>query len=69
MSDTHRTPEPGISAEAVQTLVWLAGSASVDRRRHRIVNRLRSVRDSEHFAALPEALRERVREIVADSER
>jgi hypothetical protein len=69
MTDWHRTPEPEISAEAVQTLVWLADSAGVDRRRHRIVNRLRSVRNSEQFAALPEALRERVREIVADSER
>jgi hypothetical protein len=46
----------------------LAASEGVDRGRYRIVNRLRAVRDSERFEALPEALRERVREVVADSE-
>ena len=66
---SNRTPEPEISTEAVETLLWLAASEGVDRGRYRIVNRLRAVHDSEHFATLPEALRERVREIVADSER
>jgi len=47
----------------------LAESKGVDRRRYRIVNRLRSVRDSDEFATLPEDLRERVREIVTESER
>jgi hypothetical protein len=47
----------------------LAESAGIDRRRYRIVNRLRSLSDSDEFAALPEDLRERVREIVADAER
>lgn len=56
-------------AEAVETLVWLLESNGVDRRRYRIVNRLRSVRDSDEFATLPEDLRARVREIVAESER
>ena len=56
-----------ISAEAVETLVWLAESKSVDRRRYTIVNRLRAVRDSDHFATLPEDLRARVREIVAEA--
>jgi hypothetical protein len=69
MSDMHRTPEPAISTEAVETLLWLAESKGIDRGRYRIVNRLRAVRNSEHFGALPEALRERVREIVADAER
>jgi hypothetical protein len=59
----------GFSAEAVETLVWLAESAGIDRRRYRIVNRLRSLSDSDEFATLPEDLRERVREIVADPER
>lgn len=62
-----RTPERGISAEAVETLVWLAESKGVDRRRYSIVNRLRAVRDSDHFATLPEDLRARVREIVAEA--
>jgi hypothetical protein len=33
------------------------------------VNRLRALRDSQEFASLPEDLRDRVREIVADTER
>lgn len=59
----------GFSPEAVKTLVWLAESSGVDRRRYRVVNRLRSVRDSDEFATLPEDLRERVREIVAEADR
>jgi len=61
-------PKREFSTEAVQTLVWLAESSGIDRRRYRIVNRLRSVRDSDEFAGLPEDLRERVREIVAVAE-
>ena len=68
MTDKGRTPEKSISAEAVETLVWLLDTG-VDRRRHRIVTRLRSVRDTNEFASLPEVLRERVRQIVAESER
>ena len=69
MTDTDRAPERRTSAEAVETLVWLLDTNGVDRRRYRIVNRLRSVRDSDEFATLPEDLRERVRQIVAESER
>ena len=69
MTDTDRAPERRTSAEAVETLVWLLATNGVDRRRYRIVNRLRSVRDSDEFATLPEDLRERVRQIVAESER
>jgi len=47
----------------------LAESKGIDRRRYRVVNRLRSVRDSERYWDLPDYLRKRVREIVADSER
>jgi hypothetical protein len=65
---SNRTPNPEITTEAVETLLWLAASEGVDRGRYRIVNRLRAVRDSERFEALPEALRERVRQVVADSE-
>jgi hypothetical protein len=46
----------------------LAESRGIDRRRHEIVNRLRSVRDSEQYWSLPDHLRKKVREIVADSE-
>jgi predicted RNase H-like nuclease len=69
VTDRDRALKQGFSAEAVETLVWLAKSHGVDRRRYRIVSRLRSVRDSDQFADLPEDLRERVREIVADAER
>jgi hypothetical protein len=60
-------PERPISAEAVGTLVWLLDS-SLDRRRYAVVNRLRAVRDSDEFGSLPEALRERVRKLIAESE-
>jgi hypothetical protein len=68
VSDTDRASQRRISAEAVETLVWLLETPEVDRRRYRMVNRLRTVRDSEEFATLPEDLRERVRQIVAESE-
>lgn len=54
--------------EKIETLIWLAESEGVDRRRYGIVNRLRSLHESEEFAGLPEDLRDRVREIVARSE-
>ena len=69
MTGTDRAPERRTSAEAVATLVWLLDTDGVDRRHYRIVNRLRSVRDGGEFATLPEDLRERVRQIVAESER
>jgi hypothetical protein len=68
VSDTDRASQRRISAEAVETLVWLLETPGVDRRRYRMVNRLRTVRESEEFATLPEDLRERVRQIVAESE-
>jgi hypothetical protein len=60
-------PERPISAESVGTLVWLLDS-SLDRRRYAVVNRLRAVRDSDEFGSLPEALREKVRKLIAESE-
>jgi hypothetical protein len=68
---TEKDREPGqrVSAEAVETLVWLVHTDGLDSRRFRVVNRLRSVRDSDEFASLPEDLRKRVREIVADADR
>jgi hypothetical protein len=59
-----------ISAEEAGTLVWLLDAeGAVDRRRFSIVNRLRLLRDSEEFADLPESLRQRVREIVDETQR
>jgi hypothetical protein len=69
VTEDGQPPTRHFSAEAVETLVWLAESAGIDRRRYRIVNRLRSLSDSDEFATLPEDLRERFREIVADAER
>ena len=67
MSDDERDEKgPPVSTETVETLVWLAESSGLDRRRYRIVNRLRAVRDSDQFASLSEDLRARVREIVAE---
>ena len=65
---TGRADRP-ISAEAVGTLVWLLDSSSVDRRRFKILNRLEAVRDSDEFDSLPDALRDKVRQILADAER
>ena len=69
VTGTDETAARENPTEAVETLVWLLETNGVDRRRYRIVNRLRSVRDSDEFATLPEDLRARVREIVAESER
>ena len=69
MSEGERKHEGSISAEAAGTLVWLLDNRGVDRRRYAIVNRLRRLRDSEEFATLPEALRERVRELIDETDR
>jgi hypothetical protein len=66
VSDRERSeqPEEAISVEAVGTLVWLLDGKNLDRRRYAVLNRLRKVRESDQFEALPDALRERVREIL-----
>jgi hypothetical protein len=71
VSDPQRTggPHRPSSTETVGTLVWLLDANSVDRRRHAIVRRLRALRDSDEFETLPGALRERVKEILADEKR
>jgi hypothetical protein len=63
------TAEQPLSTEAIGTLVWLLDSSSVDRRRFNVLNRLRAVLDSEQFESLPDALREKVRQIIADADR
>jgi hypothetical protein len=69
LTERDRSAEQEFSPEAVETLVWLWNSVGLDRRRYRIESRLRSVRRSDHFASLPDELRERVREIVTQAER
>lgn len=68
-SESERRTDRPVSAEAVGTLVWLLDNRGVDRRRYAIVNRLRVIRDSDEFAMLPETLRERVSEIIAEQDR
>jgi hypothetical protein len=67
--DREKRTDTSVSAEAVETLVWLLDTNGVDRRRYAVVNRLRAMRDSDEFATLPADLRERVREIIAEQER
>ena len=61
--------ERPISAGAVGALVAFLDTSGFDRRRFKAVNRLRALRDSEQFETLPEELRQRVREIVAETDR
>ena len=68
MSEGESTRKGAISAEAAGTLVWLLDNEGVDRRRYSMVNRLRRLRDNDDFAVLPEALRERVREIIDETD-
>ena len=60
--DRERT----ISTEAVGALVAFLETDGLDRRRYSAAVRLRTIRDSDQFSALPEDLRERIREILAD---
>lgn len=71
MSEPERTrrSERPVSAEAVGTLIWLLDEKTgLDRRRFSILSRLRAVSESDQFDSLPDALREKVRQIIADSE-
>jgi hypothetical protein len=69
VNDRAATEERGqqISAEAVGGLVAFLDSSGLDRRRYRVVHRLRGIADSDEFATLPEDLRERVSEILAET--
>jgi hypothetical protein len=58
-----------ISVAALGTLVAFLETSGLDRRRYRIVNRLRALSNSDEFASLPDDLRDRVREIVRDADR
>jgi hypothetical protein len=67
--ERERAADRPTSAERAATLVWFLDTGGFDRQRFRIVNRLRALHDSDEFATLPEDLRARIREIVADTER
>lgn len=60
--------DPPISVAALGTLVAFLETSGLDRRRYRIVNRLRALSNSDEFASLPDDLRDRVREIVRDAD-
>jgi hypothetical protein len=63
-----RSVDRPISAGAVGALVAFLDTSGFDRRRLKAVNRLRALRDSDQFETLPEELRQRVREIVAETD-
>lgn len=65
--ETRPTRERTLSTEAVGGLVAFLDSSGLDRRRYSAAIRLRNIRDSDQFDTLPEDLRERIREILADS--
>jgi hypothetical protein len=65
--EQRKGPDRPFFAEGVGMLIALLDRGALDRRR--VVNRLRRLHDSDEFASLPEDLRERIREIIADSGR
>jgi hypothetical protein len=54
---------------AVGALVASFDTGAFVSRRHVVIGRLRQIRDSDQFDSLPDDLQQRVREIVAESER
>ena len=61
------TPDRLFFAEGVGMLIALLDAGTLGR--PRVVNRLRHLQRTDDFASLPEDLRERIREIIADEER
>jgi hypothetical protein len=61
------TPDRLFFAEGVGLLIALLDAGTLGR--PRVVNRLRQLQQTDDFASLPEDLRERIREIVAEEER
>ena len=61
------TPDRLFFAEGVGMLIALLDAGTLGR--PRVVNRLRHLQHTNDFASLPEDLRERIREIIADEER
>jgi hypothetical protein len=67
--DRRRRQDRPISTETVGTLIWLLDTNNLDRRRYSVLNRLRAVRESAAFETLPDALRQKVREVLDDADR
>lgn len=65
--ETH-APRPFLT-EGLGMVIALLDAGDLEHRRYAIVSRLRRLHDSDEFASLPEDLRERIREIIADSPR
>jgi len=61
------TPDRLFFAEGVGMLIALLDAGTLGS--PRVVNRLRHLQHTNDFASLPEDLRERIREIIADEER
>jgi len=61
------TPDRLFFAEGVGMLIALLDEGTLSR--SRVVNRLRHLHQTDDFASLPEDLRQRIREIIAEEER
>jgi hypothetical protein len=57
-----------VSAEAAGSLIAFLETGAIRSRRHVVMSRLRSLRDSEEFPSLPDDLQQRIRDVV-DAER
>jgi hypothetical protein len=69
VSERERGEEAGwLTGTGVGMLISLLDSGALEHRRYTIVKRLRQLHDSEDFASLPEDLRERIREIIGESD-
>ena len=69
MSDHEQgeTPDRLFFAEGVGMLIPLLDEGTLSR--PRVMNRLRQLQQTDDFASLPEDLRQRIREIIAEEER
>ena len=57
-----------VSAEAAGSLIAFLETGAIRSRRHVVMSRLRSLRDSEEFPNLPDDLQQKIRDVV-DAER
>jgi len=57
-----------VSAEAAGSLIAFLETGAIRSRRHVVMSRLRSLRDSEEFPSLPDDLQQKIRDVV-DAER
>ena len=57
-----------VSAEAAGSLIAFLETGALRSRRHVVMSRLRSLRDSEEFPSLPDDLQQKIRDVI-DAER